>query len=65
MNKNLFKILVALVVGFAALAVSTSTSVSAEGELTFTVGVTQDIDSLNVTVGFLVIDYEIWNLTLP
>ncbi len=65
MNKNLFRILVVLVAGFAALAVSTSTSVSAEGELTFTVGVTQDIDSLNVTVGFLVIDYEIWNLTLP
>lgn len=65
MNKNLFKILVALVLGLASLAVSTSTSVSAEGELSFTVGVTQDIDSLNVTVGYLVIDYEIWNLTLP
>jgi hypothetical protein len=44
MNKNLFKILVALVVGFEALAVSTSTSVYAEGELSITVGVTPDID---------------------
>ena len=25
----------------------------------------QDIDTLNVTAGCLVIDYEIWNLTLP
>lgn len=37
----------------------------AQDRLTFTVGTTQDIDSLNVTQGFLVIDYEIWNLTLP
>ena len=35
------------------------------GGVTFTVGTTQDIDSLNVTAGCLVIDYEIWNLTLP
>ncbi len=33
--------------------------------VTFTVGSVQDIDSLNVTGGFLVIDFEIWNLTLP
>ena len=51
--------------GLTALAGGMSTGASAEGELTFAVGVTQDIDSLNVTVGFLVIDYEIWNLTLP
>ncbi len=34
-------------------------------KVSFTVGVTQDIDTLNVTAGYLVIDYEIWNLTLP
>ncbi|MGD9705570.1 MAG: ABC transporter substrate-binding protein [Acidimicrobiia bacterium] len=37
----------------------------AQDTLTFSVGTTQDIDTLNVTAGFLVIDYEIWNLTLP
>jgi peptide/nickel transport system substrate-binding protein len=33
--------------------------------LTFTVGQLQNVDSLNVTVGLLVIDYEIWNLIWP
>ena len=65
MNKNFLKIIVAGLFGLTALAGGMSTGASAEGELTFSVGVTQDIDSLNVTVGFLVIDYEIWNLTLP
>jgi peptide/nickel transport system substrate-binding protein len=65
MNKNFLKIVVAGLFGLTALAGGMSTSVAAEGELTFAVGITQDIDSLNVTVGFLVIDYEIWNLTLP
>ena len=36
-----------------------------DDSVVFTVGVTQDIDTLNVTAGYLVIDYEIWNLTLP
>ena len=65
MNKNFLKVIVAGLFGLTALAGGMSTGASAEGELTFAVGVTQDIDSLNVTVGFLVIDYEIWNLTLP
>ena len=65
MSKNLHKVLITAVIGLATLAVGTSTNVSAEGELSFSVGITQDIDSLNVTVGYLVIDYEIWNLTLP
>ena len=65
MNKNFLKIIVAGLFGLTAVASGMSTSASAEGELTFAVGITQDIDSLNVTVGFLVIDYEIWNLTLP
>ena len=46
--------------GPAATAHATSTK-----PLTFTVGTVQDVDSLNVTTGVLVIDYEIWNLTLP
>ncbi len=65
MNRNFLKVIVAGLFGLTALAGGMSTGASAEGELTFAVGVTQDIDSLNVTVGFLVIDYEIWNLTLP
>jgi peptide/nickel transport system substrate-binding protein len=65
MNKNFLKVIVAGLFGLTALAGGMSTGASAEGELTFAVGITQDIDSLNVTVGFLVIDYEIWNLTLP
>jgi peptide/nickel transport system substrate-binding protein len=65
MNKNFLKIVVAGLFGLTAIAAGMSTGASAEGELTFSVGITQDIDSLNVTVGFLVIDYEIWNLTLP
>ncbi|MEI7882906.1 MAG: ABC transporter substrate-binding protein, partial [Actinomycetota bacterium] len=65
MNKNFLKIVLAGVLGLGTIAAGMSTGASAEGELTFAVGITQDIDSLNVTVGFLVIDYEIWNLTLP
>jgi peptide/nickel transport system substrate-binding protein len=35
---------------------------AAADPVVFAVGTTQDIDSLNVTVGALVIDYEVWNL---
>ncbi len=48
--------------------VTVPTSVGAsgdDGKVTFTVGQLQDVDSLNVTVGVLVIDYEIWNLIWP
>lgn len=37
----------------------------ADENVTFTVGQLQDVDSLNVTVGVLVIDYEVWNLIWP
>jgi peptide/nickel transport system substrate-binding protein len=30
--------------------------------ITFTVGVSQEIDSLNLSIGLLVVDYEVWNL---
>jgi peptide/nickel transport system substrate-binding protein len=54
----------------AGLVTVTSGMVGASGgddsdKVIFTVGNTQDIDSLNVNAGILVIDYEIWNVTLP
>ena len=39
--------------------------VKVSDKVTFTVGQLQNVDSLNVTVGGLVIDYEIWNLIWP
>jgi peptide/nickel transport system substrate-binding protein len=50
---------VALAAGALALGGPT---VSAQEKVTFTVGLTQDIDSINPLVGALGIDYEIWNL---
>lgn len=56
----------ALAAAIAALTVGLAVpGADAQDRLTFSVGTTQDIDTLNVTAGFLVIDYEIWNLTLP
>jgi len=49
----------------AGLSLASSSGAHAADDVTFTVGTVQDVDSLNVTVGVLVIDYEIWNLTLP
>ena len=46
------------------LYVPTTASARAD-KITFTVGQLQNVDSLNVTVGGLVIDYEIWNLIWP
>src|SRR3954452_22372123 len=64
MNKRfgVTTMLAALVAG--GLAIGAPHAAAAE-KVTFTVGTTQDVDSLNVTVGVLVIDYEVWNLTLP
>ena len=45
--------------------VPTTAGASGDKKLTFTVGQLQNVDSLNVTVGALVIDYEIWNLIWP
>jgi peptide/nickel transport system substrate-binding protein len=55
---------------FVALLIVGATFVPAAGaqgadKITFTVGQLQNVDSLNVTVGGLVIDYEIWNLIWP
>ncbi len=37
-------------------------SAMAADPVVFALGTTQDVDSLNVTVGALLIDYEVWNL---
>src|SRR4029079_14743564 len=42
-----------------------ATEASGADKVTFTVGQLQNIDSLNVTVGGLVIDFEVWNLIWP
>ncbi len=41
---------------------SSTTSAPDDAELTLTVGLTQEIDSPNVTVGYTVAAYEVWNL---
>jgi peptide/nickel transport system substrate-binding protein len=57
--------LVAAVLGSLLVASATGAS-GQEGDdgerTTLTVGLTQDMDSPNVTVGVLVADYEVWNL---
>ena len=59
------RLLCAVLLLGAAVCVPTIARASSDERLTFTVGQLQDIDSLNVTVGILVIDYEIWNLIWP
>ena len=60
--------LVAALLGFGAMGAAgqegdgTMTSASSDDELTLTVGITQEIDSPNVTVGYTVAAYEVWNL---
>ena len=61
MRRLLFAV---LLVG-AVVTVPTAAAARADENLTFTVGQLQHIDSLNVTVGGLVVDYEIWNLIWP
>ena len=65
MAKRVLGVLATGVLGLGMLVVGLSANVSAKDSLIFSVGVTQDIDSLNVSVGYLVMDFEIWNLTLP
>ena len=56
--------------GAALVAVAAVASIGAiggparaqEDEVTLTVGLIQDLSSPNVTVGYLVADYELWNL---
>ncbi len=49
-----------------ALAIATVASAQSDDEkVVLTVGLTQDLDSPNVTVGELVSSYEVWNLQYP
>ena len=59
------RLLFAVLLLGAVIFVPTTASATGDKKLTFTVGQLQNVDSLNVTVGGLVIDYEIWNLIWP
>ncbi len=48
-----------------ALCLQGTTSAGSDTPTVFTVGVRQDIDNFNVTVGVTVTDYEAWNLHYP
>jgi peptide/nickel transport system substrate-binding protein len=48
--------------GLSSVAAAAGTQASAQGTVTLTVGVIQDLDSPNVTAGFLVSSFELWNL---
>ena len=60
MRRLLFVVLLLVGATFVPTA-----GVKGADKITFSVGQLQNIDSLNVTVGALVIDYEIWNLIWP
>ena len=59
------RLLIAVLLIGAVTFVPTTAGATTGKKLTFTVGQLQNVDSLNVTVGGLVIDYEIWNLIWP
>jgi peptide/nickel transport system substrate-binding protein len=56
--------LVALVI-VAVLAVGGTAAAQEDERVILTIGLTQDLDSPNVTVGELVSSYELWNLQYP
>ena len=52
-----------VVAAFATMGLGSSVAASGDDEVvTLTVGVIQDLDTPNVTAGFLVSSYEVWNL---
>ena len=53
-------VLGATIVGTTQVATSAATAPGSE--VTLTVGLQQDLDSPNVTAGYLVSSYELWNL---
>ena len=65
MKQVVVRTLIAATLVGAATAGALAPNARAADPVTFTLATTQDIDTLNVTAGYLVIDYEIWNLTLP
>ncbi|HSL73894.1 MAG TPA: ABC transporter substrate-binding protein [Ilumatobacteraceae bacterium] len=52
----------ALLLGSGASQVAAQPDDAAGGAVTLTIGLLQDLSSPNVTVGFLVSDFELWNL---
>jgi peptide/nickel transport system substrate-binding protein len=44
------------------LAIAGAGPAAGQDTVTFTVSTTQDVDTLNVLAGFLVVDFEVWNL---
>jgi peptide/nickel transport system substrate-binding protein len=53
---------VVAVAGVLALGAIAVPAARAQEKVVFTVGVSQEIDSLNLSIGLLVVDYEVWNL---
>jgi peptide/nickel transport system substrate-binding protein len=61
MRRLLFSVmLLAAVVTVPAVANATGNK-----KVTFTIATTQEVDSLNVNVGYLVVDFEVWNNIWP
>ncbi len=58
MKKSLVLVVVVLTLIFGSMA----SAQSDDGQVVLRIGLTQDWDSLNPTAGFLVSEYEIWNL---
>ena len=58
------RLLVAVLLLGAVVTVPTAVR-AADEKITYPVGTTQEVDSLNVNVGYLVIDYEVWNNIWP
>ncbi len=61
-TRRLLVALAATALAASGVAVGSAGSASGQETVTFTVGTTQDVDSLNLLNGVLVIDYEVWNL---
>jgi peptide/nickel transport system substrate-binding protein len=59
------RLLCAVLLLGAVVTAPTSVGASGAKKVTFTVAIQQDFDSLNVTVGILVPDFEVWNLIWP
>jgi ABC-type transport system substrate-binding protein len=53
---------IAASVALVAVATAGPASAQEDGDVTMTIGLTQDLSSPNVSVGYLVADYEVWNL---
>lgn len=59
-TKRILLVLLAVVVGLAAVAAASPAG--GQGKVVFTVGLTNDVDTLNPIVGVEVPDYEVWNI---